>query len=56
VSALLRWVVLIMLLSAAGLLAGRPGTAAFVLSAFTLGIGILAGGVLIVLIRFSQRE
>jgi hypothetical protein len=56
VRVLLRWVVLIVLLSGAGLLAGRRGTGAFVLSAVTLGIGILAGAVLIVLIRFSRRE
>jgi uncharacterized membrane-anchored protein len=56
VRALLRWVVLIVLMSGAGLLAGRPGTGAFVLSAVTLGIGLLAGAVLIVLIRFPRRE
>jgi len=53
---LLRWIILIVLLSAAGLLAGRPGTAGFVLSALTLGIGVVAGAVLLVLIRLTQRE
>jgi len=53
---LLRWIILIVLLSGAGLLAGRPGTGAFVLSAYTLGVGVLAGAVLLVLIRLAQRE
>jgi hypothetical protein len=56
VRTLLGWVVLIVLLSAAGLLAGRPGTATFVLSAGTLGVGLLAGAVLVALIRFSRHE
>jgi len=55
VRALLGWVALIVLLSGAGLLAGRPGTPAFVLSAFTLGLGALAGAVLFAVIRFSRR-
>jgi hypothetical protein len=56
VRALLGWVVLIVLLSGAGLLAGSPGTPGFVLSAFTLGVGLVAGVVLLAWIRFSRRE
>jgi hypothetical protein len=56
VKVLLSWIVLIVLLSGAGLLAGRPGTAGFVLSGLTLGIGVLAGAVVLVLIRFPRRE
>jgi hypothetical protein len=52
----LRWVVLIIVLSGGGLLAGRPGTAAFVLSAYTLGIGLLAAGALFVWTRTPRRE
>jgi hypothetical protein len=52
---LLGWIVLIVLLAAAGLLAGRPGSAGFVLSALTLGIGLLAGATLLVVIRLSRR-
>ena len=52
----LSWVILVIVLSGAGLLAGRPGTAAFVLSAFTLGIGLLAGAALFVWSRFPRRE
>lgn len=55
-SVLLRWIVLVVLLSGAGLLAGRPGTAAFVLSGFTFGIGVLAGAVLLLLIRRARHE
>ena len=54
--AALHWIVLIVLLSGAGLLTGRAGTAAFALSAFTLGVGVLAGTVLLIVMRRSQRE
>ena len=54
--AALHWIVLIVLLSAAGLLAGRAGTPAFVLSAGTLGVGVLAGAVLLMVVRRSRRE
>jgi hypothetical protein len=56
VRAALHWIVLIVLLSGAGLLGGRAGTAAFVLSAGTLGVGVLAGAVLLVAVSRSQRE
>jgi hypothetical protein len=51
VRAALRWTVLIVLLSAAGLLAGDR-----VLSTFMLAAGVLASGLLLVVIRRSQRE
>lgn len=54
--AALGWIVLIVLLSGAGLLAGSPGTAGFTLSALMLGIGLLAGAVLLMIVRRSQRE
>ena len=54
--AALHWIFLILLLSGAGLVAGRPGTAAFTLSALMLGVGVLAGAVLLRVIRRSQRE
>ena len=53
---LLRWIILIVLLSGAGLLAGQPGTGAYVLSGLTLGLGVVAGAVVLVLIRISRRE
>jgi len=56
VRALLGWVVLIVLLSGAGLLAGSPSTPGFVLSAFTLGIGLIGAVVLLAWIRLSRRE
>ena len=54
--AALHWIVLILLLSGAGLLAGGPGTATFTLSALMLGVGVLAGVVVLMVIRRSQRE
>ena len=47
----LRWIVLVVLLSAAGLAAGER-----VLSAFMLAVGLVAGIVLAVVLRFSQHE
>ncbi len=52
----MRWIVLIVLLSGAGLLAGQPGTAAYVLSALMLAAGVLAGAVVVALARFARRE
>ena len=54
--AALHWIVLIVLLSGAGLLAGGPGTAAFTLSTLMLGVGVLAGAVLLTVIRRSRGE
>ena len=54
--ALLGWVVLIVLLSGAGLLAGSPGAPGFVLSALTLGVALVAGVVLLAWIRLSRRK
>jgi hypothetical protein len=56
VNLVLRWVVLIVLLSGAGLLAGRPGTAAYVLSGLTLLAGLLAGAALFAWTRLARRE
>lgn len=52
--AALTWIVLIILLSGAGLLGGQPGTAAFALSAFTLAIGVVAAAVLVVIARLGR--
>lgn len=54
--AALGWIVLIVLLSGAGLLAGSPDSGGFVLSALTLGAGLAAGAVLLVTIRLRRRE
>lgn len=54
--AALGWTVLIVLLSGAGLLAGRPDSGGFVLSAITLAAGLVAGAILLVAIRFARRE
>jgi hypothetical protein len=55
VRAALGWIVLIVLLSGAGLLAGKPDGGGFVLSALTFGAGLLAGAVLLVAIRLARR-
>jgi hypothetical protein len=52
---LLTWIVLIVLLSAAGLATGQPGTGGFVLSALMLAVGTLSGTVLIV-VTLTRRE
>jgi hypothetical protein len=54
VKAALTWIVLIILLSGAGLLGGRPGTAAFALSAFTLAFGVLAALILVAVARLGS--
>ena len=54
--AAVRWIALIVLLSGAGMLAGQPGTAAYVLSALMLAAGVVAGAVVMVVTRFSRRE
>lgn len=53
--AVLGWVVFIVLLAGALVLAAQPGTPAFVISVVMLGFGVLCGGVLIVLVRLSSR-
>lgn len=47
--AALTWAVFVVLLSGAGLLAGEPGSAGFVLSGLMLAVGIVVGAVLVVL-------
>jgi len=54
VRAALGWIVLILLLSGAGLLAGRPDSGGFVLSAITFGVAAVAGAVLLVTIRRTR--
>jgi len=46
---------LIVLVSAGLLLVLRPGTAEFVITVFTLGIGLAFGGLVIVLVRVLGR-
>jgi len=53
--AALRWAVLIVVVSACLLLFLRPGTAEFVITVFTLGIGLVFGGLVIVLVRVMGR-
>jgi len=53
--AALRWAVLIVVVSAGLLLFLRPGTAEFVITVFTLGIGLVFGGLVIVLVRVMGR-
>lgn len=52
---LLRWVAFIVVIAGVMLFALDPGTPAFVITVVTFGLGILAGGVLIVLIRLLGR-
>jgi len=47
--------VLILVVSAALLLLLKPGTAEFVITVFTLGIGLAFGGLVIVLVRVMGR-
>jgi hypothetical protein len=51
----LRWIVLIVVLSAFGLAGGRPGTGGFVLSALMLAVGVLSGTVLIMVSAARRR-
>jgi len=53
--AALRWAVLIVVVSAALLPFLKPGTAEFVITVFTLGIGLVFGGLVIVLVRVLGR-
>lgn len=53
--AALRWAVLIVVVSAGLLLFLKPGTAEFVITVFTLGIGLVFGGLVIVLVRVMGR-
>lgn len=56
VRAALGWVVFLVVCSAALLLALDPGTAEFLISAVTLGVGVLLGLLLILVIRKSRRK
>jgi hypothetical protein len=49
--AALTWTVFVVLLSGAGMLASGPGTAGFVLSGLMLAVGLLAGAVLLAVLR-----
>jgi hypothetical protein len=53
--AALRWAVLIVVVSAGLLLFLKPGTPEFVITVFTLGIGLVFGGLVIVLVRVMGR-
>ncbi len=53
--AALRWAVLIVVVSAGLLLFLKPGTVEFVITVFTLGIGLVFGGLVIVLVRVMGR-
>ncbi len=53
--ALLRWAVFVTLLSGAGLLAARPGTAGYVLSAAMLCCGVATGILLAILVRVRRQ-
>jgi hypothetical protein len=54
--ALFGWIVFLVLLSGVMLLAGEPGTPAFAISLVTLGVGVVAGGALVVLVQLSRRR
>lgn len=56
VRAALAWVVFLVVCSALLLLALDPGTAEFLISAVTLGVGVLLGSLLVFLTRKSWRK
>jgi hypothetical protein len=50
-----RWALLIVLVAAGLLLVLRPGSAGFVITVFTLVIGLVFAGLVIVMNRLSSR-